>query len=843
MGVLQKLTNSLPKRSKSMLEEQVSKDIKIVQDHFDPEFYFMNNRDVRDSGKDPLRHFCEFGWKEMRDPNGSFSTRYYLNSNPDVAAQDINPFVHFLTIGEAEGRSGRIVSDNYEAREIMEAVKPFFDEDYYLSQNRDVREAKVDPLEHFVLYGWMEGRNPSPEFSVSFYLKTYNDIKASGVNPFWHYIVAGRQENRLPMPQAPEKEGASSAEDSKLKYIVDIINAFFDNSYYMEKYPEVAEYEESGIMHFCQIGWREGKDPSAEFSVNGYLEDNPDVAASGVNPLWHYVVAGRDEGRPIISVEMYRNRSARPVIETSIEAIRDHFDSAFYIFKYADVAASGLDPHEHYWNSGWKEGRDPCATFSTGYYLDTNPDVADLGINPFWHYVVAGKREGRVPQHPGGHRIERLRNLDTLEEEARRWARKGQPKRLLGSGELSNLILKARRDGSRELLLSVGHDHYHKVSGGVQLCEHREEAISSTSGRIYLNLHPWSPLPKLAHLEEEDNPIVCLLMNGEDLGYCRMSDLLKSIAIVTPELHQTMVVIHQLLGHAPEHISKLIKATGQSECWLWLHDFLTICPSYTLQRNGVSFCGAPPLESNACSLCRYGEERKTHSARMSAFFDEIDVHVLSPSEVTAATWTARSGLSPASLTVLPHMTLKWAKRTTPPPRAADKITIGFLGTPAPHKGWNVFERLVRTLEKTDEYRFLFLGTSTLPANGIDHIPVHVSAEDPDAMIEAVREEKIDLVLHWASWPETFSLSTFEAYAGGAYVLTNTISGNVAATVDKLKRGAVLKDEAELFAFFESDKVHSMLRAVREDRHRNEVRYQLSRMVHDAIDLSKAEEQQ
>lgn len=48
-----------------------------------------------------------------------------------------------------------------------------------------------------------------------------------------------------------------------------------------------------------------------------------------------------------------------------------------------------------------------------------------------------------------------------------------------------------------------------------------------------------------------------------------------------------------MLGHSAETIAEL--ATAGSEAWLWLHDFVTLCPSPHLQRNGIAFCGGPTL--------------------------------------------------------------------------------------------------------------------------------------------------------------------------------------------------------------------------------------------------------
>ncbi|MCG6883037.1 MAG: hypothetical protein LJE62_04695, partial [Silicimonas sp.] len=58
-------------------------------------------------------------------------------------------------------------------------------------------------------------------------------------------------------------------------------------------------------------------------------------------------------------------------------------------------------------------------------------------------------------------------------------------------------------------------------------------------------------------------------------------------------------------------------------------------------------------------------------------------------------------------------------------------------------------------------------------------------------------------LHWAAWRETFSFSTFEALGGGAFVVTNTGSGNVAAAVAEFDRGAVLDTPEDLYALAKS----------------------------------------
>lgn len=72
-----------------------------------------------------------------------------------------------------------------------------FDPVYYLLNNADVRQADVDPLWHFVRFGWKEGRNPSEYFNTSYYQNTYPDIKSANINPLFHYILHGKVERRI----------------------------------------------------------------------------------------------------------------------------------------------------------------------------------------------------------------------------------------------------------------------------------------------------------------------------------------------------------------------------------------------------------------------------------------------------------------------------------------------------------------------------------------------------------------------------------------------------------------------------------------------------------------------
>jgi hypothetical protein len=71
-----------------------------------------------------------------------------------------------------------------------------FDDAWYLALNSDVLATGADPIEHYLVHGAAEGRDPSGEFQTRFYLRAYPDVANAGVNPLVHYILHGAAEGR-----------------------------------------------------------------------------------------------------------------------------------------------------------------------------------------------------------------------------------------------------------------------------------------------------------------------------------------------------------------------------------------------------------------------------------------------------------------------------------------------------------------------------------------------------------------------------------------------------------------------------------------------------------------------
>ena len=176
--------------------------------------------------------------------------------------------------------------------EMRLAVINEFDVEFYLSQAPLNANGNTDPVMHYLTTGWRNGLDPSPSFSTKFYLSYYLDIRDKGMNPFYHYIVSGRSEGRYSREDDPAKL------ENFIQFQMERVRPMFDSTYYVAQVPVLqGESEDAICRHFVTQGWRDGLDPSPDFSTSLYLENYPDVAASATNPLYHYAVAGLAEGR------------------------------------------------------------------------------------------------------------------------------------------------------------------------------------------------------------------------------------------------------------------------------------------------------------------------------------------------------------------------------------------------------------------------------------------------------------------------------------------------------------------------------------------------------------------
>jgi lipopolysaccharide biosynthesis protein len=109
------------------------------------------------------------------------------------------------------------------------------------------------------------------------------------------------------------------------------------------------------------------------FDEDFYREGCPELAQLGLDPVRHYVRSGADEGR-----------WPSPL-----------FDPQFYLKSYPDVADAGINPLLHFATCGVAEERWPNALFDSSFYLRECPFLVEMEMNPLVHYRAVGAATGR----------------------------------------------------------------------------------------------------------------------------------------------------------------------------------------------------------------------------------------------------------------------------------------------------------------------------------------------------------------------------------------------------------------------------------------------------------------
>jgi hypothetical protein len=138
----------------------------------DPGTLIFNMEDVVTAGIDPVEHFCEFGWREGRRPNGYFDTRWYLATH-DVPA-GMNPLLHYVLLGETQDLS----------------PSRHFDPSWY--RRRYALADSVSPLAHYLAHRRSQLFSPLPSFDVTAYTRAHAKTLRPNRDPYAHFLAFGQ---------------------------------------------------------------------------------------------------------------------------------------------------------------------------------------------------------------------------------------------------------------------------------------------------------------------------------------------------------------------------------------------------------------------------------------------------------------------------------------------------------------------------------------------------------------------------------------------------------------------------------------------------------------------------
>ncbi len=332
---------------------------------------------------------------------------------------------------------------------------------------------------------------------------------------------------------------------------------------------------------------------------------------------------------------------------------------------------------------------------------------------------------------------------------------------------------------SAGVVLAISHDDYTLVFGGIQNVLGDEQRSFEAADWRYLHISPAAPLPVLGVHGPADTYRMRLRLDQRLLGVVTFPVLVAALRSLRAEGGRLEVIVHHMKGHVPEYLATLPYVTG-SRPFVWAHDFFTLCPSFSLMRSDLTFCGGPPAGSAACQVCVFGADRRDHLPRVQAFFEATHPVVLAPSATALELWSRQGALSYSATYVVDLADLIMDVAGSRIAGRDDAVLrIAHLGSANRHKGWQVFEALAMRHAQDRRYQFYHLGADGVRSRKYTHIPVRVTPSHRDAMVEAVARHQIDVVISWSLWPETFCFTVHEALAGGAFVIARDSAGNVA----------------------------------------------------------------
>jgi len=248
---------------------------------FDKEFYLCMYQDVTALKMDPVEHFLLHGAAEGRYPSSDFSPSFYLEKNPDVEKSGMHPLIHYIRYGKTEQRKCISKEEQEKLTGILKVLQSgLWDADYYLSENIDVRQSGVNPLNHFLEAGGYEGRNPSGYFNTRFYLDKNPEVLKSGINPLIHYLFVGREKGKF---RLPSQEGKSKMDTPAQKQLV--------FQYHIDELLRLT-YEDKYLGYVIISGWCHINDaevvPNISVSINDIKMDIiiPDIRRDDVVKLF-----------------------------------------------------------------------------------------------------------------------------------------------------------------------------------------------------------------------------------------------------------------------------------------------------------------------------------------------------------------------------------------------------------------------------------------------------------------------------------------------------------------------------------------------------------------------------
>jgi amino acid adenylation domain-containing protein len=273
--------------------------------------------------------------------------------------------------------------DNWQIQDLAkEALRlKLFDPDWYLAENKDVADAALDPVFHYLNAGWKEGRSPSPWFCTETYEMMVPGFSEITQDPIRHFMRFGLKDKALRNPILRLAEEWMSLLSGKVPF------ELFDEKCYRTGNQDLLNLQTNPLIHYTRQGWRERRRPSGHFSQWLYAAICPYFDPATQNPVLHYLLMGRfDPGVETLMQQLYLTKDDRKRITSA-----GWFDAIWYANSYASVMHYEREPLSHYMTVGWKLCRKPFEAFDEKIFTHRFPDYRPGSVSPLRYLLQLDK--------------------------------------------------------------------------------------------------------------------------------------------------------------------------------------------------------------------------------------------------------------------------------------------------------------------------------------------------------------------------------------------------------------------------------------------------------------------
>ena len=366
-------------------------------------------------------------------------------------------------------------------------------------------------------------------------------------------------------------------------------------------------------------------------------------------------------------------------------------------------------------------------------------------------------------------------------------------------------ILSILESECKKIVIACSHDNYLETAAGVQIYMNNERKAFSLRSVSYLQIHPQTPVSLYAPI---DDILLNVCLNTELICTVTAKEFIRLGGMLARQnnVECVGVIIHHLLNWSLQVLDQFLREINNEKLFFWLHDYYICCPQVNLLRNDKEFCNKPDIESNSCMICMHGNMRRSNSEHLKLFLNKYHFTFLAPSKVVRSIIVSEYPELKDKI-IVSHL-LNIIKRENKRDRVLKdlndplyKLKIAYLGVPKRYKGWDTW-RLFVDSSVSSPYKCVYLSTEKVSVPE-EHIYINaLNNNNKDSIINLLIRHKVDIVILWSIWPETFSFTLYEAIAAGCFIITNPLSGNIAAYVRENSCGIVLKSEKDLISLFE-----------------------------------------